>query len=160
MDCSMPGFPALDYLPEFTQIHVHWVGDAIQPPHPLLPCSPFAFNLSQHQSLPMSRLFALGSQSIGTSVSASVLPMNIQGWFPLGKVYHQVILYHFIFSMRLIQQYTSISLLLVFVLLFSYILFLHMFYVICIYILCPQYVLIMSALNNIKFNNIFGLQGD
>ena len=36
MDCSTPGFPVLHYLPEFAQIHVHWVGDAIQPSHPLL----------------------------------------------------------------------------------------------------------------------------
>ena len=37
MDCSMPGFPVLYYLPEFAQTHVHWVGDAIQPSHPLSP---------------------------------------------------------------------------------------------------------------------------
>ena len=36
MDCSTPGFPVLHYLPEFAQVHVHWVGDAIQPSHPLL----------------------------------------------------------------------------------------------------------------------------
>ena len=36
MDCSMPGLPVLHQLPEFTQTHVHWVGDAIQPSHPLL----------------------------------------------------------------------------------------------------------------------------
>ena len=48
------------------------------------PPSPFAFNLSQHQSFPKSWLFASGGQSIGDSISASVLPMNIQGWFPLG----------------------------------------------------------------------------
>ena len=35
MDSSMPGFPVLHYLPEFVQSHVHWVGDAIQPSHPL-----------------------------------------------------------------------------------------------------------------------------
>ena len=40
MNCSMPGFPVLHYLPEFAQTHVHWVGDAIQPPHPLLPPFP------------------------------------------------------------------------------------------------------------------------
>ena len=50
MDCSTPGFPVPHYLPEFAQIHVHWVCDAIQPPHPLLPPSP-ALNLSQHQDL-------------------------------------------------------------------------------------------------------------
>ena len=37
-DCSMPGFPVLHYLPEFAQIHVHWVGNAIQPSHPLFHC--------------------------------------------------------------------------------------------------------------------------
>ena len=36
MDCSMPGFPDLRYLPDFAQTHVHWVDDAIQPPHALL----------------------------------------------------------------------------------------------------------------------------
>ena len=51
MDCSMPGFPVLYYLSEFAQTHVHWVGDAIQPFHPLLPPSPLALNLSQHQGL-------------------------------------------------------------------------------------------------------------
>ena len=51
MDCSMPGFPVLHYLPEFAQTHVHWVSDAIQPSHPLLPPSPPPFNLSQHQGL-------------------------------------------------------------------------------------------------------------
>ena len=51
MDCSAPGFPVHHQLPEFTQTHVHWVGDAIQPSHPLLPPSPPAFNLSQHQGL-------------------------------------------------------------------------------------------------------------
>ena len=51
MDCSMPGFSVLHYLLEFTQIHVYWVGDAIQPSHPLLPSSPPALSLSQHQGL-------------------------------------------------------------------------------------------------------------
>ena len=51
MDCSMPGFPLLHYLPEFAQIHVHSVDDAIQPSHPLSPPSPHALNLSQHQGL-------------------------------------------------------------------------------------------------------------
>ena len=51
MDCSIPGFPALHYLLEFVQIHVPWVGNTIQPSHPPLPFSPFAFNHSQHQGL-------------------------------------------------------------------------------------------------------------
>ena len=51
MDYSTLGFPVLHCLPEFAQTHVHWVSDAIQPSHPLLPLSPMALNLSQHQDL-------------------------------------------------------------------------------------------------------------
>ena len=51
MDCSTPSFPVYHQLPEFTQTHVHWFGDAIQPSHPLLSPSPPTFNLSRHQSL-------------------------------------------------------------------------------------------------------------
>ena len=51
MDCSTPGLPAHHQLPEFTQTHVHWVGYAIQPFHPLLFPSFPAFSLSQHQGL-------------------------------------------------------------------------------------------------------------
>ena len=51
MDGSMPGFPVLHHLQEFVQIHVRWVGDAIQPSHPLSSPSPHAFDLSQHQGL-------------------------------------------------------------------------------------------------------------
>ena len=82
MDCSTPGFPVLHHLPELGQTHVHWVGDAIQPSlsSPSLPVSIFPAS----RSFLMSQLFALGGQSIGASASASVLPMNIQGWFPLG----------------------------------------------------------------------------
>ena len=50
MDCSTSGFPVHHQLREFTQAHVHWVGDAIQPSHPLLSPSPPAFNLSQNHS--------------------------------------------------------------------------------------------------------------
>ena len=87
MDCSTPGFPVYHCLPELPQTHFHWVGDAIQPSHPLLSRSPTAFNLSQHQgneSFQMSQFFTLGGQSIGVSTSVSVLLMNIQDWFPLG----------------------------------------------------------------------------
>ena len=49
MDYSTPGFPVLHYLPEFAYIHVHGVGDAIQPTHPLPPVSLPALSLSQHQ---------------------------------------------------------------------------------------------------------------
>ena len=51
MDCSTPGLPVHHQLLEFTQTQVHWVGDAIQPSHPLLSPSPPALNLSQHQGL-------------------------------------------------------------------------------------------------------------
>ena len=82
MDCSTPGFPVLHHLPEFTQTHVHWVSDAIQPSLSLLPPSLPALKLSQHQGLFQGVSYASGGQSIGAS--ASVLPINIQGWFPLG----------------------------------------------------------------------------
>ena len=48
---STPGLPVHHQLPEFTQTHVHWVGDAIQPSHPLLSPSPTSVNLYQHQGL-------------------------------------------------------------------------------------------------------------
>ena len=51
MDYSRSGFPALHYLPEFAQTHVHWIDDAIQPSYPLFLSSPPAFNLSKHQCL-------------------------------------------------------------------------------------------------------------
>ena len=51
MDCSTPGFPAHHQLPELAQTHVHQVGDAIQPSHPLSSPSHLAFNLSQHLGL-------------------------------------------------------------------------------------------------------------
>ena len=72
-------------ISKFAQTHVHWVRDAIQPSHPLLP--PFSSclqSLPASGSFPRSWLFASGGQSFGASAAASVLPMNIQGWFPLG----------------------------------------------------------------------------
>ena len=83
VDCSTPGFPLLHYLPEFAQTSVHWVGDAIQPSHPLSLPSP-ALSFPASGSFSGSRLFTSDGQSIGASASASVLPVNIQGWFPLG----------------------------------------------------------------------------
>ena len=85
MDCRMPGFPVHHQLLELAQTHVHWVGDDSQPSHPL--SSPFSSCLQSFPSsgsFPMSWLFTSGGQSTGVSVSASVLPMNIQSWFPLG----------------------------------------------------------------------------
>ena len=71
---ARPGLPVHHQLSEFTQTHVHRVGDSIQPSQPLSSSSPPAPNPSQHQGLPMSQLFTWGGQSIGASVSA--LPMN------------------------------------------------------------------------------------
>ena len=51
MNRSTPGLPVHQQLPESTQTHLHWVGDAIQPSHPLSSPSPPALNLSQHQGL-------------------------------------------------------------------------------------------------------------
>ena len=51
MDCTTPGFPVPHSLLEFVQTHVHRVGDAIQPSHPLSPSSRLALNLSQYQGL-------------------------------------------------------------------------------------------------------------
>ena len=84
MDNSTPGLPVRHQLPEFTQTHVHRVGDAIQPSHPLfVPFScPQSFPASG--SFPTSQLFASGGQSIGVSASTSVLPMNTQDRSPLG----------------------------------------------------------------------------
>ena len=82
MDCSTPGFPVFYHLLELAQAHVHWCSPTI------LSCVIPFFSCLQpfpaSESFPMSWLFASGGQSIGASALASVLPMNIQGWFPLG----------------------------------------------------------------------------
>ena len=74
VDCSIPGSSVLHYLPEFAQIYAHSVSDAVQPTHPLLPSSPFAFNLSQHQGLYSESALCIGwlkywSFSLSTSPS-------------------------------------------------------------------------------------------
>ena len=81
MDCSTPGFPVLHHLSELAQTHVHWVRDAIQPSCHVTPFSSCLQSFSASGSFLMSQPFASGGWSIGTSASASVLPMNIQGWF-------------------------------------------------------------------------------
>ena len=83
MDCSTPGPSVHHQLPEFTQIHVHWVGDAIQPSHPVIPFS-WLQSFPASGSFPMSQFFASGGQRTGASASTSVLPMNIQDWFNSG----------------------------------------------------------------------------
>ena len=85
MDCSTPSFLVLHCLLEF-QTHIHRVSDAY---HPTIsssvapfPSCPQSFPASG--SFPMSQLFTSGGQIIGASASILILPMNIQGWFPLG----------------------------------------------------------------------------
>ena len=88
MDYSTPGFPVRHQLLELAQPHVHWIGDAIQPSHPLSSPSPSALNLSHHQGHFQWVLFLTsGGQSIGASASASDLqiscnPRDSQESFP------------------------------------------------------------------------------
>ena len=85
MDFSTPCLPVHHQLLEFTQAHVHWVSDAIQPSHPQsVPFSSRPQSFPASGSFPMSQFFPSGAQRVGASASASVLPMSIQGWFPLG----------------------------------------------------------------------------
>ena len=82
MDWSMPGLLVHHQLPEFTQTHVLWVGDAIQPS--VIPFSSRLQPFAASGTCQMSQLFTSGGQNIGISASASVLPVNIQDWSPLG----------------------------------------------------------------------------
>ena len=78
MDCSTPRFPVYHQLPEFTQTHVHWVGDATQPSHPLSSPSPPTFNLSQHQGLFKTVLHMRWPKY--WSFSFSISPSNEYSW--------------------------------------------------------------------------------
>ena len=84
MDCSRPDFPVHHQLPEPAQTHVHRFSDPIQASYPLSFPSP-AFDLSQHQGLFqwVSSLHQM-AKVLELPASTSVLPMNIQDWFPLG----------------------------------------------------------------------------
>ena len=84
MDCKTPGFPVLHYLPESAQTHVHWFDDAIQPSHSPLPLLLLPSVVPTIRVFPISQLFASDGQRIRASASASVRPIYIQGWFPLG----------------------------------------------------------------------------
>ena len=75
MDGSTPGLPVHHQLPELAQTHVHRVGDAIKPSHPLSSCSPL---VSIFPSIRVFLFFASGGQIIGASGAASVLPMNVK----------------------------------------------------------------------------------
>ena len=76
--------PCPSRFPGFCSNSCHWISDAIQPSHAVFPFSSCLQSFLASGSFPMNRLFALDSQIIGTSASASVLPMNIQDRFPLG----------------------------------------------------------------------------
>ena len=85
LDCSTPSSPVLHYLLELAQTHVHWIRWWC---HLTISCSvapffscPQSFPITGY--FPMNQLFTSGGQSMGAPASASVLPMNIQGWFPL-----------------------------------------------------------------------------
>ena len=83
MDWRVPGLPVQHQLPELAQTHVHRVGDAIQPSHPVTPFSSCLHSFPASGSFPRSQFFASGGQNIGASASASGLPMNTQDWSPL-----------------------------------------------------------------------------
>ena len=85
MDGSMPGFPVLHHLPGFAQTHIHWVGDAIQPSHPLSSPSPPAFNLSQHQGLsnesaPHNRYWSFSISISPSSEHLGLISFRIDGF--------------------------------------------------------------------------------
>ena len=121
MNHSTPGLPVHHQLPESTQTHIHCVGNAIQPSHPLSSPFPPAFNLSQHQGL-----FQGVSSShqvakvLELQLQPSILPMNIQEWFPLGwtgwtslqskglsRVFNITVQKHQFFSTQLSSQSNS-----------------------------------------------------
>ena len=104
MDCRMSGSSVLHYLPEFAQIHVHWVGDAVSSPTISSSDASFSFSLQSFLA-PSTKELMLSNCGAGEDfsnelalhirwpkywASASVLPMNIQGWFPLGSEWYHL----------------------------------------------------------------------
>ena len=83
MNCNTPGLPVHHQLPEFTQIHVHWVRCNPAISSSVVPFSSCPQSLSASGSFPISQLFAWGDLSIGVSASSSVLPKNTGDWSPL-----------------------------------------------------------------------------
>ena len=84
MDCNTPDLPVHHQLPGFTQTHVHWVGDVIQPSHHLSTLILLPSIFPSIRVFPISHFFTSGVQSIDISASLSVLPKNILDLFPLG----------------------------------------------------------------------------
>ena len=81
------GQASLSFSQSLLRTHVHWIGDAIQPSNPLSPPSPRCLqSFPAPGSFPVRHLFSSGYLSIRASASASVLPMKVQGWFPLGLI--------------------------------------------------------------------------
>ena len=95
MDCSTPGLPVHHQLPEFSQTHVHWVSDAIQPSHPLLSPSPPTFNLTQQQGL---FKWILSSHEVAKVLEFQLQPQSFQwispsiSWIMLWKCHHTLFL--------------------------------------------------------------------
>ena len=123
MNRSMPGLPVHNQLPEFTQTYVHWVGDAIQPSHPLSSPSLTAIKISQHQGLfkwvssshQVARLleFQLQHQSFQWTPRTNQSPLAWTGWISLqskglSRVFSNTIVQkHQFFSAQLSSQSNS-----------------------------------------------------
>ena len=103
MGCGTPGFPVHHQLLELTQTHVHSNSSSV------IPFSSCFQSFPASGSFPMSQFFASGGQSIGGSASASVLPVNIQDWFPLGLTGLVSLLSKGFSKVSLIPQFKSIN---------------------------------------------------
>ena len=84
-DCSMLGLPVPHHLPEFVQVHVHWISDAIQPSHPLPPSSPFAFNFSLYRitikyTVPFTGWASLVAQLVKNLPAMQETGVRLLGW--------------------------------------------------------------------------------
>ena len=78
MDCSQPGLPVPHHLPKFAPVHVHCIGDTIQPSHPLMPSLLLPSIFPSFRDFFNELAFASDDQNTGVSVTASVLPMSIE----------------------------------------------------------------------------------
>ena len=76
-------FPVPHHLPEFAQVHDHWIGDAIQPSHPLLPFSPSAFIFPRIRVFSSKSALHIRWPKYCSCSFSFQLPISIQGWFPL-----------------------------------------------------------------------------
>ena len=114
MDCSILGFPVLHFLPQFAQTHVHWVGNAIQPSHFLLPPSPPALNSKWKEALRQMRSMAAARNKMvwGKNTFLSVCPLSSFSSTTLPhsdtkcvRFLHQAILCHCWMSYNLTQLF-------------------------------------------------------